>query len=116
MTDSGANGAHTPHLASRRAELNVQDSERDNYEPETRTSAHPRRSDRVSLSRPVYKVRPYDTLRSIARDTLDDSRRAKDILELNRGLISDPSHLIVGQILELPDDASTSLHRATSRR
>jgi nucleoid-associated protein YgaU len=55
--------------------------------------------------RPVYKVRSYDTLRSIARDTLDDSRRADEILELNEEIIDNPRHLIPGQIIELPEDA-----------
>ena len=41
---------------------------------------------------PVYKVHPRDTLRSIARDTLGDSRRAGEILELNRDVIDDPNH------------------------
>jgi nucleoid-associated protein YgaU len=69
---------------------------------------------RDSLSRPIYKVRPYDTLRTIARDTLGDSRRSREILDLNRDIIDDPGHLIVGQILELPEDARTM--RARSRR
>jgi nucleoid-associated protein YgaU len=54
---------------------------------------------------PVYKVRRYDTLRSIARNTLGDSRRADEILELNRTVIDDPGHLISGQLLDLPEDA-----------
>jgi len=83
---------------------------------ETRTVARPRASYTASPTRPVYKVRPYDTLRSIARDNLDDSRRAGEILELNRSLIDDPTHLIVGQILELPEDARTTLHRSASNR
>ena len=87
-----------------------------NDEPETRTSARPRRSGTAAPGRPIYKVRPSDTLRSIARDTLDDPRRANEILELNQGLIDDPSQLIVGQILELPDDARTTLRRSASRR
>ena len=66
-------------------------------EPEVRS--------RSTVSRPVYKVRRYDTLRTIARDTLGDSRRADEVLELNRDIIDDPGHLIVGQILELPEDA-----------
>jgi len=90
--------------------------ERSNDEPETRTAARPHRSDTASHNSPVYKVRPYDTLRSIARDTLDDSRRDNEILDLNRGIIDDPTHLVVGQILELPEDARTTLHRSTSRR
>ena len=69
---------------------------------------------RSAVTRPVYKVRPYDTLRTIARDTLGDARRANEILELNREIIDDPSHLIVGQVLELPEDARPL--RATSRK
>jgi nucleoid-associated protein YgaU len=60
---------------------------------------------------PVYKVRPYDTLRSIARDTLGEPRRADEIMDLNRELIKDPSHLIAGQMLRLPEDARTSVSR-----
>ena len=56
-------------------------------------------------SSPIYKVRPYETLRGIARDTLDDPRRAREILELNRDVIDDPVHLTPGQTLTLPDDA-----------
>jgi len=111
VTDSASPGEHAPDRASWGADLAVNNDERNNYEPQTRTSARPRRSDTASPSRPVYKVRPHDTLRSIARDTLDDSRRANEILELNRGLIYDSTHLIVGQILELPEDARTTLHR-----
>ncbi|MDG3002505.1 LysM peptidoglycan-binding domain-containing protein [Paludisphaera mucosa] len=54
---------------------------------------------------PVHKVRPHETLRSIARDRLGDSRRAREILDLNRDAVDDPAHLVVGQILDLPDDA-----------
>ncbi len=57
--------------------------------------------------RPLYKVRPFETLRSIARDTLADSHRADEILDLNRDVIDDPRHLVAGQILELPEDART---------
>jgi nucleoid-associated protein YgaU len=67
--------------------------------------------DPIPASRPVYKVRLYDTLRTIARDTLGDSRRADEIAELNRGVIDDPRHLIVGQLIELPEDASTRMRR-----
>src|SRR4029079_18233662 len=74
-------------------------------EPEVRS--------RSTVSRPVYKVRRYDTLRTIARDTLGDSRRADEVLDLNRDIIDDPAHLIVGQILELPEDAKVV--RARSR-
>jgi len=75
-------------------------------EPEVRT--------RNVVARPIYKVREYDTLRTVARDTLDDPRRAYEILDLNRDVIDDPGHLIVGQILELPEDARPA--RVRSRR
>ena len=75
-------------------------------DPEVRT--------RSAVTRPIYKVRPYDTLRTIARDTLGDARRASEIRDLNREIIDDPGHLIVGQVLELPEDARPL--RATSRR
>jgi nucleoid-associated protein YgaU len=83
--------------------------------PETRTAARPRATAVASKRRPVYKIRKYDTLRSIARDMLGDSHRSSEILDLNRDLIDDPAHLIVGQILELPDDARTSVRRSASR-
>jgi nucleoid-associated protein YgaU len=54
---------------------------------------------------PVYKVRLHETLRSIARDTLGESRRADEILDLNRDLINDPNALTPGQTIVLPDDA-----------
>jgi nucleoid-associated protein YgaU len=57
---------------------------------------------------PRYKVRKYDTLRSIARDTLGDGHRADEILELNAKVIDDPGHLTIGQELVLPDDARIS--------
>jgi nucleoid-associated protein YgaU len=84
-------------------------------EPETRTAARPRATAAASKRRPVYKIRPYDTLRSIARDMLGDSHRSSEILDLNRDLIDDPAHLIVGQVLELPDDARSSVRRSASR-
>ena len=46
---------------------------------------------------------------------LGDSHRANEILDLNRDLIDDPTHLTVGQMLELPDDARTSVRRSASR-
>jgi nucleoid-associated protein YgaU len=48
-------------------------------------------------------------LRSIARDTLGESRRADEILDLNRDLIKDPSALTPGQTIVLPDDARIGL-------
>jgi nucleoid-associated protein YgaU len=67
---------------------------------------------RDAVTRPIYKVRQYDTLRTIARDTLGDARRANEILELNQDIIDDPKHLIVGQVLELPEDARTARSRS----
>jgi nucleoid-associated protein YgaU len=76
--------------------------------------AEPEVHSRDAVARPIYKVRQYDTLRTIARDTLGDPRRANEILDLNRDIIDDPGHLIVGQLLELPEDARPA--RARSRR
>ena len=70
-------------------------------------------SEPVRKRGPRYKIRPYETLRSIARDTLGDSRRSTEIYELNQTVIDDPNHLIVGQIIELPAEAKTN---RTSRR
>jgi nucleoid-associated protein YgaU len=56
-------------------------------------------------TRPTYRVRTYDTLRSIARDTLGDSHRYREILDLNRDVIDDPTRLVSGQTLTLPEDA-----------
>ena len=59
--------------------------------------------------RPLYRVRSgTETLRSVARDTLGDSHRADEILELNRDVVKDPRQLVVGQVLELPEDARVS--------
>jgi len=56
--------------------------------------------------RQQYKVKPNDTLRSIARDTLGDSKRASEIFNLNRELLDDPkTPLASGTSLTLPEDA-----------
>jgi len=102
---------HTGRRADR-----AQSGDADNDEPETRSAARPRGTGAVPSSRQVYKVRPYDSLRSIARDMLGNSKRANEILDLNRDLIDDPTQLIVGQILELPEDSRTTVRRSTSRR
>lgn len=48
-------------------------------------------------------VRSGDTLGAIARRTLGDARRWKEIFELNRGVIgNDPAKLRVGQVLKMP--------------
>ena len=69
-------------------------------------------SPRQRARRTLYKVRPHETLRSIARDTLGDSRRADEILDLNAKILDDPAHLVIGQILELPEDAKLSVSPA----
>jgi nucleoid-associated protein YgaU len=79
--------------------------EEDENGPAARSTARPRNL--VSNDRPVYKVRRYDSLRSIARDILGDARRADEIYEINRDVIGDPTHLTPGQLLELPEDADT---------
>jgi nucleoid-associated protein YgaU len=56
-------------------------------------------------TRPTYRVRAHDTLRSIARDTLGDAHRYREILELNRDDIDDPNRLVAGKSLTLPEDA-----------
>jgi nucleoid-associated protein YgaU len=70
-----------------------------------RSTARPRNT--APVDRPVYKVRRYDTLRSIARDVLGDPRRSDELYDLNREIIDDPTRLAPGQLLELPEDADT---------
>jgi nucleoid-associated protein YgaU len=80
-------------------------------DPESSSSSDPDAvpETRFRPRRPVYKVRPHDTLRSIARDTLGEGRRADEILERNRDILKDPNDLTPGQIIELPDDARLGL-------
>ena len=68
-----------------------------------------------STEQPVYKVRDYDTLRSIARDLLGDPHRAEEIYELNRDVIGDPNRLAAGTLLELPEDANVRRMTASDR-
>ena len=83
---------------------------------QTRTAARPRATTADIQQTPEStRVRQGETLRSIARDMLGDSHRAGEILDLNRDLIDDPSHLVVGQMIELPDDSRTSVRRSASR-
>jgi nucleoid-associated protein YgaU len=73
---------------------------------QTTDRAEPASDRPASASRPVrYRVRPHETLRSIARDQLGDSRRADEILELNAEVIDDPARPPTGQIIQLPGDA-----------
>ena len=104
-----------PDRTGRRVHRPLGDDDDASDDPQTRTAARPRAGTGGSGRRPVYRIRPNETLRSIARDMLGDSHRASEILELNRDVIDDPSHLIVGQLLELPDDARTSVRRSASR-
>lgn len=96
---------HLP-IADPRAERVSDDPSRDD-----RFVDQPEIPARRDVSRPVHKVRPRETLRTIARDRLGDAHRADEILELNRQVIDDPHHLIVGQVLDLPDDARTARAR-----
>jgi len=78
--------------------------------PDDASRLSPRTRDEQAISRvettfPRYQVKAHDTLRSIARDTLGDSRRADEILEMNKDTIPDPKRLTTGQMLYLPDDA-----------
>ena len=101
VSDLASDDSGTKTSSSRGGRRNIAT---DADEPEVRP--------RDAVTRPIYKVRQYDTLRTIARDTLGDSRRAREILELNREIIDDPGHLIVGQILELPEDARPARTRS----
>lgn len=58
--------------------------------------------------RPTYRVKPNDTLRSIARETLNNSRRDMEIYDLNREVLDDPRDLPPGTILTLPEGARVS--------
>ena len=54
---------------------------------------------------PIHVVRSHETLRSVARDRLGDSRRASEIAELNADRIAATGTLEPGQTLILPSDA-----------
>ncbi|WZO98164.1 LysM peptidoglycan-binding domain-containing protein [Isosphaeraceae bacterium EP7] len=54
---------------------------------------------------PRYRVRAYDTLRSIAKKKLGDSHRAAEIIDLNRDLLGDDVRVVAGQVIKLPEDA-----------
>ena len=70
-------------------------------------SEEPIRLDGEPARRPVHVVRPGETLRSIARDTLRDPHREAEILDLNRRKIPDGARLPEGLRLALPYDAET---------
>ena len=60
----------------------------------------------ATTSDPIYYVRKHETLRSIARDLLGDSRRYVEIMDRNADLIADPyEQLEAGLELRMPKDA-----------
>jgi nucleoid-associated protein YgaU len=105
------NSASQRLRGNRRADADPATDEGSDDQAEIRLTARPRTS--APSSQSVYMVRADDTLRSIARDTLGTARRAGEILELNRDIIDDPTHLIPGQLLSLPEDARI---RRTTRK
>ena len=90
--------------SGRRDESNVE-----NRSPESSDRSSRPGSQRGSL--PVHVVRRYETIRSIARDRLGNSRRADEIIELNHDRLSDSNELVPGQRLLLPGDAGPA-HQA----
>lgn len=50
----------------------------------------------------VYTVQKGDTLSAIAKRLLDSPNRYKEIFEANRGTLSDPDKIQVGQKLTIP--------------
>ena len=62
---------------------------------------------------PTVTVRGGDTLGGIARRVLGDSRRWKELHELNRGVIGDdPARLRIGQVLRMPGQAAGPARQA----
>jgi type IV pilus secretin PilQ/predicted competence protein len=55
---------------------------------------------------PIHVVGRFESLRSIARDRLGDSRRASEILALNRDTLRSSDRPVPGQHLRLPRDAA----------
>ena len=55
---------------------------------------------------PIHIVGRFESLRSIARDRLGDSRRAAEILALNRDVLRASDRPVPGQHLRLPRDAA----------
>jgi nucleoid-associated protein YgaU len=71
---------------------------------ESRSRGATRASGRSAL---VHVVRPQETLRSIARDRLGNSRRANEIAELNEDRLAESGGVpAAGQTLILPSDAA----------
>jgi nucleoid-associated protein YgaU len=59
---------------------------------------------------PIHVVGRFESLRSIARDRLGDSRRAAEILALNRDTLRSSDRPVPGQHLRLPKDATPLRH------
>ena len=64
---------------------------------------------RESRTQPIHVVRRYESLRSIARDRLGDSRRAGEIAELNQDRLGDNNQVRPGMRLILPADATPAV-------
>jgi hypothetical protein len=58
-----------------------------------------------SSSTKRYRVRPNDTIWSIAKSTLGHGERWPDILKLNRDVLRDVNQLQAGMVLKMPGDA-----------
>lgn len=52
---------------------------------------------------PTYTVKKGDTLGAIASRVLGSSKRAKELIALNRDVISDGDQIIVGMVLKVPE-------------
>ena len=61
-----------------------------------------RRGERGRDDERVYRVRPGDTLESIALDVYGDAARSAVIAAANRERIGEPPVLYPGQVLQLP--------------
>jgi nucleoid-associated protein YgaU len=68
-----------------------------------RTPSNPTKPDAAAAVRTAkFTVKKGDTLGEIARRELGTTRRAGEILELNRGKIKDPNNVPLGAVLMIP--------------
>ncbi len=63
----------------------------------------PVHTERSAPSLRKYTIKSGDNLYKIARKVYGDSNRWREILKINRGVISDPGNLKVGTVIELPE-------------
>ncbi|HEX9411286.1 MAG TPA: LysM peptidoglycan-binding domain-containing protein [Actinomycetota bacterium] len=49
-----------------------------------------------------YRIRPGDTLWDLARTFLGDARKWPEIALANQSRITDPDHLLIGQVIDIP--------------